>query len=243
MGGRSQQPHAMRNLFRMDDDSSSSSDNDDDDNVDPNKGSWDMTLSDSSSVPQESTNIRTTTTTTVTQRIHHVELEMCTVGGSIEHRLWPAATFLTSYLLQQQPLPMALNNSNDSHQQQQPHHHHRHHHNSTAGNTVHQQIQQNVQTTVDDFRSILATNTASPNSERRKRFKVLELGAGIGFTSLELAYHAFLHTDTHQRHDIEFLMTDLSSALPLLQRNRLLQQLQLQHQLQRHPHQRNHVWW
>jgi hypothetical protein len=59
----------------------------------------------------------------------------------------------------------------------------------------------------------------------RKGLKILELGAGIGFTTLELAYHVFLPSPTTNHptttnNNIEFLMTDLSSALPLLQRNR-----------------------
>ena len=155
--------------------------------------------------------------TTITQKIQHVDLEMCTVGGSIEHRLWPAATFLTSYI---------LSNNNDDSNDSCSSHHKRHHHNSTTDPT-NQKIHQNVQTILDHFRCVIATNSRTSINDEGKGLKVLELGAGIGFTSLELAYHAFQNiceikhqkeNDT-SRSSIEFLMTDLASALPLLQRN------------------------
>ena len=167
--------------------------------------------------------------TTITLRIQHVELEMCTIGGSIEHRLWPAAEFLTSYILQPSKL-VGVPSDDDTDSGISPHDRHRHHHpyhnNSIIDTATYQNIQKNVKIILDrNFRS--ATKTATNGC------KVLELGAGIGFTSLELAHHAFHPTHASDNNDVddnichdpirrnvEYLMTDLSSALPLLQRNR-----------------------
>lgn len=197
MDGRAQK-HAMRNLFRMDDDSSSSlsSSNEDDNNVQQQTD-----VPQSSSLPSSPTS---STITTMIQRIHHVELEMCSIGGSIEHRLWPAATFLTSYMLQ--PMVHTNNNSNK----------YLRHCNT---NINHQQIHQNMQRILENFRCMISP-PSTPYVSKQRGLRVLELGAGIGFTSLELAYHMSIKNDGNiVRNDIKFLMTDLSSALPLLQRN------------------------
>jgi Lysine methyltransferase len=207
MGGREQQ-HAMRNLFRMDDDSSSSSSSSssNEDDSDNDKGPTDATQLSSSSTPLSPSQI--SALTTITQTIHHVELEMCSIGGSIEHRLWPAATFLTSYILQP-----TVQQDKDNYSKNNDHRHH------LTNDTTSKQIQENVQTMLENFRYMISENSAASTSNRQG-LKILELGAGIGFTSLELAYHAFPTSNNNPTNDIEFLMTDLSSALPLLQRNR-----------------------
>ena len=208
MGGIEQE-HIMRNLFRMDDDSSSSSN--EDDNV-ITTGQTDVVTQQSSLVsPQQLPTSQTSTLTTIIQTIHHIELEMCTIGGSIEHRLWPAATFLTSYILQ----PTSLHSNDDIHNnnkgQRQL---------SANASKTNILIRENAQTMLENFRDMISKNSVTSNSNRNG-LKVLELGAGIGFTSLELAYHALQVKDnSHPTNNIEFLITDLSSALPLLQRNR-----------------------
>ena len=65
-------------------------------------------------------------------------------------------------------------------------HHHSHCQHSTT-NSTHQQLQANAQTMLDHFRYLITASTMTSNN-KRNGLKVLELGAGIGFTSLELAY-------------------------------------------------------
>ena len=142
MGGIEQE-HIMRNLFRMDDDSSSSSN--EDDNV----------RTTSLVSPQQLPTSQTSTLTTIIQTIHHIELEMCTIGGSIEHRLWPAATFLTSYILQ----PTSLRSNDDNKMG------HRQLYANTSKTNL--KIRENAQAMLENFRNMISRNSVTSIRDRK----------------------------------------------------------------------------
>ena len=133
---------------------------------------------------------------TVVHTIQHVRLEVCTVGGSIEHRLWPASEFLVSYILQQQHNDSLLQESNRFQ--------------SRKNSTIHSGICRNVYALLQRF-----TNHPS----KAQQLKVIELGAGVGYTSLELAHSVLHNAERAPECGVQFLVTDLPSAIPLLQRN------------------------
>jgi hypothetical protein len=231
--------HVLRNLFRTNSDSTSSSDDDTDgcrDDDDDDIGSCgaatlmdnDHNDNDNDSYPpndfyhkmnttvERDNAIKPKSTTTIVCTIQHVQLEVCTVGGSIEHRLWPAAEFLVNYLLQQQ--------YNDNQISQVS----RNICSNTKRSSIHSTVCYNVQDIVQRLVSPSSTQTkraAEPilaehvPIEDTKEIKVLELGAGVGYTSLELAYHVRQQQTALPRNHTQFLLTDLLSAIPTLQRN------------------------
>jgi Lysine methyltransferase len=234
--------HVLRNLFRTNSDSTVSSSDDDVDtdgrrDDDDDIGSCgaatlvdnDHNDNDNDSYPpkdfyhkmntavERDNAVKPKSTTTIVCTIQHVQLEVCTVGGSIEHRLWPAAEFLVDYLLQQQ--------YND-HQIFQVS---RNICSNTKRSSIHSTLCYNVQDIVQRLVSPSSTQTkraAEPilvehvPVEDTKEIKVIELGAGVGYTSLELAYHVRQQQKAlSTRNHTQFLLTDLVSAIPTLQRN------------------------
>jgi Lysine methyltransferase len=210
--------HVLRNLFRTNSDSTSSSDDDDTDGCrdddDDDIGSCDAATLMNTTVETDNA-VKPKSTTTIVCTIQHVQLEVCTVGGSIEHRLWPAAEFLVDYLLQQQY------NDNQIFQVS------RNICSNTKRSSIHSTVCYNVQDLVQRLVSPSSTQTkraAQPiivehvPVEDNKEIKVIELGAGVGYTSLELAYHVRQQKSLPRNHT-QFLLTDLSSAIPTLQRN------------------------
>jgi hypothetical protein len=152
--------------------------------------------------------------TTVVRKILNVELEESVIGGSIEHRLWPAAEYLASFVLK-------LCNGD----------HHNHRDPSLSSPVV------STSSSISDPKSAkkYGTNqtlvtapeqcslvtlkrllqnsnvTADDDSRRLPRLCILELGAGVGLTGLALAMQL--------KNCWSILLTDLESALPLLQSN------------------------
>jgi Lysine methyltransferase len=152
-----------RNLFRTDSDS----DEDDDD----------------------STQEATSDAPTMVRRVLHVELEERTVGGSIEHRLWPAAEYLASFVLQ----ILWKDSAAEAPQRTR----------EVPGKYA----------TLERLRSMLQRASSLRSGDdvncATSPFKILELGAGVGLTGLELA----------SQMECQVLLTDLESALPLLRSN------------------------
>lgn len=184
--------HALRDLFRTSSDSESSDDGDDqaDGCVDEKQTlaqNVDATGREDGSVQAEITVVRT---------VQHVKLEVCTVGGSIEHRLWPAAEFLVSYILQQDNADFSHESMNFPKRW------------SGRNSAIYSDILRDVQAILQRFSS----------GQTCEGLKVIELGAGVGFTSLELAHHVSKDANVI-KNNIRFLLTDLPSAIPLLQRN------------------------
>jgi hypothetical protein len=239
--------HALRDLFHTNDDSSSSDDNDgyqynndsDDDDSEGNdihrfhsnpneKLSVELIPTTSTSLISNDNSTVTNTVesrTTMIRQIQNVDIEVCTIGGSIEHRLWPAAEFLVSYILSPQLQQQQHDETTTSipflNQQQQ---HKQIKSNTTYdANALNHEIYQNVNEILNHFRSMTST-TINDTNTNTTTLKVIELGAGVGFTTLELAYNVYSNKQTNYNNNnhnsyVQFLLTDLQSALPILQRN------------------------
>lgn len=138
---------------------------------------------------------------TIVRRVLHVELEERTVGGSIEHRLWPAAEYLAKFVLQQLVESSSSPKSTEPAEPVVPE--------IIAGNDDLGKI-----VALQSLRSILQRSTCLRNRDGANSadppLKILELGAGVGLTGLELA---------SQLTNVQVLLTDLGSALPLLRSN------------------------
>jgi len=148
--------HVTRNLFRTDSDSDSDSPAEDLD-------------SQQVRLPSEENECGGSKTPATVIRLYmHVLIEQKSIGGSIAEKLWPAASYLASFVLNVQSGCFPADNQN--------------------GALL--------------FRIEQLLNSAPALS-------VIELGAGVGLTGLELATQM----------QCKFLLTDLSSGLPLLRRN------------------------
>jgi Lysine methyltransferase len=196
--------HVLRNLFRTSSDSESSDDEDQaggrcercDIGMNLCVGPQDALEQNVNATSREVGSIQTESSTTVVRTIQHVQLEVCTVGGSIEHRLWPAAEFLVSYILQQSN--MEFSNESKSMQRRW----------NGKSSAIYSEIYRDVQALLQQFST----------RQSFERLKVIELGAGVGYTSLELAHHVRKEA-IGCKNNIQFLLTDLQSAMPLLERN------------------------
>jgi Lysine methyltransferase len=195
--------HGLRDLFRTSSDSESSDDDcDDAPGLDDAAGVLFVgppeTL-DSPQVlatPEKDNSLPSESSTTVVRTMQHVQLEVCTVGGSIEHRLWPAAEYLVSFILQQ-------SNSEFFHD---------------SVSSRRQWNSKNAAKFSDIFRDVRALLQRFVSRQLSEKLKVIELGAGVGYTSLKLAHH--VRTESIDcKNNIQFLLTDLQSAMPLLERN------------------------
>lgn len=100
---------AARNLFRTDSDSSSSIDDEDGDNFSKEEFKGEP--------PVGTLVSKQLTKETEILRVLNVNVEVQTVGGSIEHRLWPAAEYLATFILQN-----TTTTTSSSQQQQQSNH-------------------------------------------------------------------------------------------------------------------------
>jgi hypothetical protein len=120
----------------------------------------------------------------VQREILHVRVEEQKVGGSISHRLWPAAEYLATFVMDcyhGKITHETLQKSSTDHRQQD------------ASLPLRQQ-------SLDSLKILLKSFSNIP---------ILELGAGIGLTGLEMATQLQSHV----------LLTELDVGLPLLHRN------------------------
>lgn len=171
----------MRNLFRTDDDSSEEGAEDSDSEA---------------AVSANNNGCENGPVLFVTRHILNVTIEEQQVGGSIAHRLWPAALHLAEFVMKLQhpsnfssdPIP-SMEQRNDAARKR------------NAFNKLSAMLQQTEQAAVSEPSSC--------------QLCILELGAGIGLTGLQLATVL---------PNTRVLLTDLDTALPLLQRNADLNQ-------------------
>jgi Lysine methyltransferase len=144
----SREGRAARDLFRTDSDSTESDEEDH------------LATATTATIDLGAT---TTTTplasTTVLRRILNVELEEQTIGGSIEHRLWPAAAYLATFVLEQSRIP-----SSQNHVDADP-----------------------SATSIQALRRLLQCVSWDIIQDGDARIRILELGTGVGLTGIALA--------------------------------------------------------
>jgi hypothetical protein len=141
-----------------------------------------------SSEPSMSTSTSTSTSSTVRREIMHVVVEEQQTGGSIAHRLWPAAEYLANFVLAVVAVASSSRDGSDE--------------KSLDSSCDKKELALEVLKVL-----LVPQNTSSV-------LPIIELGAGIGLTSIELATQL----------PVRVLLTDLQIGLPLLQKNALLNQ-------------------
>jgi Lysine methyltransferase len=147
----SREGRAARDLFRTDSDSTES---DEDDHLAAATTTIGG-LADTATTAAQSADA----TTTVLRRILDVELEEQTIGGSIEHRLWPAAAYLATFILEQSRIPPLQNNVD---------------------------VDPSA-TCMQALRRLLQCESCDIVQDGAAGIRILELGAGIGLTGIALA--------------------------------------------------------
>lgn len=176
-----------RNLFRTNSDSTDSSSDDDVDVLQQEAAFGDAKTNEAAA--------------TIVRRILHVELEERTVGGSIEHRLWPAAEYLATFVLQRRRRHQSAATQGGAWE-------------APTSETMRNASGRSAALEALDGMMQCATSMSTRGNDAGSGsfycpLKVLELGAGVGLTGLELA----------SQMQIQILLTDLESALPLLRSN------------------------
>lgn len=126
------------------------------------------------------------TSSTVRRQVMHVVLEEQETGGSIAQRLWPAAEYLAKFVL-------AVDSSSRGSDE------------TSASRSFSSDRKEPV---LEVLKQLLGPQNTS------KVLPVIELGAGVGLTGIELATQL----------SVKVLLTDLEIGLPLLQTNALLNQ-------------------
>lgn len=217
-----------RNLFRTDDDDSESDDDDDDDDnhndvglVSSNNDAGD----DKGSAADENPTPQLPPQRMVIRRrkVLHTWLDEDAVG-SIATRLWPAATFLASFLrnfiiteCHPNDVPQRPNDTE-------------HRGNGTFDTSARKQ---SIEEIFDQLRNIICPADTTKQFRHDNTIHVLEIGSGVGLVGLELA-HCFLRRNDDDDDDddnvvnddskqpfimTKVLLTDLETALPLLHNN------------------------
>lgn len=236
-----------RNLFRTADDSESSDDDGNEDTIlhntaisdNNNNSEIDNIIGDvetSEIITNEiHNNINNNATTKrIRRKVLNTWLDEDVIGGSIEHRLWPAATFLASFLLDL----MISNNicHNNNHQKQQSmtpdidniQQHDRNENNDSRRDEYDMKKKKSIEEVYNQLKNILHVNDS--NNNNTNDIHILEIGSGIGLVGLELAnqfHNNVKHYDSNKTSldskqnlfNTKILLTDLDTALPLLKSN------------------------
>jgi hypothetical protein len=124
---------------------------------------------------------------TVRREVMHVVLEEQETGGSIAQRLWPAAEYLAKFVL-------AVDSSSRGSDETDP-----------SSRSFSSDRKESV---LEVLKELLGPQNTS------KVLPIIELGAGVGLTGIELATQL----------SVKVLLTDLEIGLPLLHTNALLNQ-------------------
>jgi hypothetical protein len=178
-----------RNLFRTDSDS--------DEEEDLLVGLTEEVLVLSNEVNEDSDTSATATSSgrsaVVRREIMHVVLEEQQEGGSIAERLWPAAEYLAKFVLSIAKEVASSSSQNES---------------SRSFSSDRKEI------VLEVLKELLVPPQNNTLSNDEHVLPIVELGAGIGLTGIELATQL----------SVRVLLTDLEVARPLLQKNALLNQ-------------------